>query len=428
MIDIKLLREDPQRVKRVCVQKRVNVDVDRVVALEVRRRELQGQIDQVNQNRKKVAQTKDIEEGKRLKFLSNDLESDFSIVDTELTDLLYRIPNFPSDDTPVGESEDQNVILRTWGEKPQFAFEPKDHLTLGQRLGIIDTETAAQVTGARFTYLKGDAVLLQNALVQFAFSVLTDATILEQIIQRSDFEVTAKAFTLVTPPLMIHPEVFQKMARLEPKEERYHIISDDLYLIGSAEHTLGPLHMNQTLKEIQLPIRYAAFTPAFRREAGSYGQDTKGILRLHQFDKIEMESFTTKEQGVAEQDFFVAIQEYLMQQLQLPYEVMMTCTGDQGDPDARHLDINTWIPSQQKYRETHSADYMTDYQSRRLATKVKRQDNTIEFVHMNDATVFAIGRTLVALLENNQQKDGSVIIPNVLQRWIEKERIESSEK
>jgi seryl-tRNA synthetase len=166
-----------------------------------------------------------------------------------------------------------------------------------------------------------------------------------------------------------------------------------------------------------------AFTPAFRREAGSYGKDTKGILRLHQFDKVEMESFNLPENGQAEQDFFVAIQEYLMQALALPYRVVMTCTGDQGDPDARHIDIEAWMPEQGGYRETHSADFMTDYQARRLGTKVKRADGTSEFVHMNDATVFAIGRTLIAILENNQQEDGSVVVPEVLRPWVGKDRL-----
>jgi len=214
------------------------------------------------------------------------------------------------------------------------------------------------------------------------------------------------------------------MARLEPRDERYHIPSDDLFLIGSAEHTLGPLHMDETLKESDLPRRYVAFTPAFRREAGSYGKDTRGILRLHQFDKVEMESFATSEMGQKEQDFFVAIQEHLMQKLGLPYRVVMTCTGDQGDPDARHLDIETWMPGEQKYRETHSADYMTDYQARRLGTKVKREKGS-EFVHMNDATVFAIGRTLIAIMENFQQKDGSIVVPEVLRPWVGKDVIHS---
>lgn len=214
------------------------------------------------------------------------------------------------------------------------------------------------------------------------------------------------------------------MARLSPETEieRYKIESDNQYLIGSAEHTLGPMHMNETLNEKDLPLRYFAYTPAFRREAGSYGKDTKGILRQHQFDKIEMESFTTPENGLKEQDFIIEIQENLMQSLEIPYQVVSICTGDMGGPDFRQVDIESWMPGQNKYRETHTSDYMTDYQSRRLNTKVKI-GNKIEFVHMNDATAFAMGRTIIAILENYQNEDGSVNIPKVLQKWMGKEKI-----
>lgn len=422
MLDIKIIREQPQRVKTAVAQKNGHVDIDRVLTLDTDRRQLQGQIDQLNQERKQAARAKDVEKGKQLKETSSALEENLKSTEQELNILLLQIPNFPSDDTPVGKDETANVVLRKVGQPPSFDFETKDHIALGKTLNLIDNEKASAVAGARFTYLKGDAVLLQFALVQYAFSVLTNESTLQLIIKQANLPITATPFKPVAPPLMIRPDVFQKMARLEPKEERYHIPSDDLYLIGSAEHTLGPLLMDETLKESQLPSRYVAFTAAFRREAGSYSRDTHGILRLHQFDKIEMESFSTPENGLHEQDFFVAIQEYLMQSLGLPYQVVMTCTGDQGDPDARHLDIETWLPGQGKYRETHSADYMTDYQARRLNTKFKRAQGT-QFVHMNDATVFAIGRTLVAIMENFQQADGTIVIPNVLQPWIGKEKI-----
>ncbi|HUZ92396.1 MAG TPA: aminoacyl--tRNA ligase-related protein, partial [Candidatus Paceibacterota bacterium] len=209
----------------------------------------------------------------------------------------------------------------------------------------------------------------------------------------------------------------------EPKEERYYIPSDDAYLVGSAEHTLGPLHMDETIPEENLPLRYVGFSTAFRREAGSYGKDTKGILRVHQFDKIEIESFTLPEYAVTEQDFIVAIQENMMWELELPYQVVQICTGDMGGPDARQIDIETWIPSQGKYRETHTSDYMGDYQARRLNTKVKRKSGKTEFVHMNDATAFAIGRTLIAIMENYQTKDGKIEVPKVLQKYLGKKVI-----
>jgi len=281
---------------------------------------------------------------------------------------------------------------------------------LGESLGVIDVETAGKVSGPRFTYLKGDLALMEFALVQFALNKLSQ-----------------KGFVPVVPPVMIKPEIYIKMARLDPgqEEERYFMPNDDLYLIGSAEHTLGPLHMDEIINQNDLPKRYVGFSTCFRREAGSYGKDTRGILRVHQFDKVEMESFTTAADGAQEQELMVSIQEELMQELGLPYHVVIVCTGDMGGPDARQYDIETWIPSENKYRETHSADYMTDYQSRRLNTRAKLSDGKVELVHMNDATVLAVGRTLIAIMENYQNADGTITIPEVLRPIMGKDKITS---
>ena len=307
--------------------------------------------------------------------------------------------------------------MRKWGSVPKFTFTVKDHVQLGHDLDLIDNETASNISGARFTYLKNELALLQFALIQHAFFVLTSEKLLKKIADSVKKGFNAKPFSPMIVPVMIKPDVFGKMARLEPKEERYYIPSDDVYLVGSAEHTLGPMHMDKIILEQDLPLRYVGYSTAFRREAGSYGKDTKGILRMHQFDKIEMESFSKPEDSILEQNFFVAIQEYLIKSLEIPYQVVMICTGDMGGPDARQIDIECWMPGQNKYRETHTSDLMTDYQARRLNTRLKRKDNKIEFVHMNDATVFAIGRTLIAILENYQQKDGSIKIPKVLQKY-----------
>jgi seryl-tRNA synthetase len=210
----------------------------------------------------------------------------------------------------------------------------------------------------------------------------------------------------------------KKMDRFDPIDDRYYFKEDKQLLVGSAEHSLGPIHMNQIIKEENLPIRYIGYSTAFRREAGTYGKDMRGILRCHQFDKLEMESFTTAENGLAEQNLIVAIQEYIVGQLEIPYQVVAICTGDIGKPDYRQIDIECWMPGQNKYRETHTSDYMTDFQSRRLNTKYKKTDGKTELVHMNDATAAAIGRMLIAILENYQQKDGSVKIPKVLQKYM----------
>lgn len=420
MIDPKILREQPERIKEACQQKNVTLDIDAIIDLDTRKRTLSGKLDDVNRLRNDAAKTKDIEAGKRLKGEAAAIEAELAEVTVALDPLLLKIPNLPSDDTPVGKDESANVVARKVGTPKTFTFKAKEHFELGEALGIIDTKRGTEVAGTRFAYLKGDLVLLQNALHQFVLSILTSEKTLGTIIAQAGLSVSAKPFVPVIPPLFIRPDVFQKMARLEPRDERYHIQSDDLFLIGSAEHTLGPLHMGETVKEADLPLRYTAFTAAFRREAGTYSKDLKGIIRLHQFDKMEMESFCAADQGIAEQNFLVAIQEYITAQLGIAYQVVMCCTGDQGDPDARHIDLETWMPGQGKYRETHSADYMTDYQTRRLGTKVKRADGKSEFVHTNDATAFA-GRTLVAILENYQQEDGTIAVPEVLRPWMGKD-------
>jgi len=408
MLDIKFIRENVDLVKEVTKNKQLDPTIiDEVLVLDEKKRKLIGEVETLNGLKNKYAREKNVEKGKETKINLQDIEPKLKEIEKEFLNAIYKIPNLVSSDTIVGKDESENSVIRTWGTPRKFGFAAKDHMELGTRLGIIDTELGSKVAGARFNYLIGDAVLLQNALHQFAMSVLLE-----------------KGFTPIVPPLFINPDVYVRMARLSPETEveRYHIDRDDQYLIGSAEHTLGPIHMDETIDEKHLPLRYFAFTPAFRREAGSYGKDTKGILRQHQFDKLEMESFTTPENGLKEQDLFISIQEELMQALEIPYQVVSICTGDMGGPDYRQMDIESWMPSQEKYRETHTSDYMTDYQSRRLNTKVRRGDKT-EFVHMNDATAFAMGRTIIAILENFQNEDGSITIPKVLQKWMGKEKI-----
>lgn len=431
MIDIKFIRENPEVIKLAAKNKNSKVDVDKLIDLDVQRRQVMQKLEGLQAQRNTLAKESagdkpndaQIKLGKDLKSQAEILEQEYTKIDARYQGLLNAVPNIPSEDTPIGKDESENQVLRKWGEQPKFDFDPKEHWQIGQDLGVLDQERAAKVTGARFNYIKGGLARLQFALIQFCIDILTDEVKIKEIVQQFKLDLDPRPFTLVIPPVFIRPEVMHKMARLEPREERYHTAADDLYLIGSAEHTLGAMHMNETLTEKQLPLRYLAYSVSFRREAGSYGKDTKGMFRNHQFDKLEMESFTTPEDSLKEQDFLVAIQEYMMQQLEIPYEVMICCTGDMGTPDARHIDLNSWLPGQGKYRETHSADLMTDYQSRRLNTKVKRKDGSVEFVHMNDATAIAMSRTPIAILENHQQKDGSVNIPKVLQKYYGAEKL-----
>ncbi len=424
MIDIELLRKEPEKVKKAVAEKNGDPQwVDELLKLDDGWRRFAKDIGDKRAEQKKLSAKRDVEGGKKNKEEIKALEERFAELEKQRAAIWEKIPNLPSADTPVGKDESANKVLRKNGVPKKFDFEPKDHVALGEALGILDIESAGKVAGSRFAYLKGEAVMLEFALIQYALEVLTNPKIMESVAKGVKPGYSAKPFTPVIPPVMIKPEVFRRMGRLEPKEDRYHIPSDDLWLIGSAEHTLGPLHMDETIPEEKLPIRYLGFSTAFRREAGSYGRDVRGILRVHQFDKLEMESFTVPEDGMTEQECFVAIQEYLMWSLELPYQVVICSTGDQGDPDARHLDIETWIPSQKKYRETHSADYVTDYQARRLGTRIRRRDGRTEFAHMNDATAFAIGRTLAAIMENYQRKDGKIEVPRVLEKYVGKKVI-----
>jgi len=428
MIDIKLVRDYPDLVKAVCKHKQAALtaaDIDRLVKLDADRRQLQDQADELRRQRNELAAVSktgkptavQVTKGKQLKAKLATLEAKLEAIDQDYLSLLKQIPNFPATDVPIGASEVDNVVVRTVGNKPQFSFPPQTHWQLGEQRGWIDKRRAAKVAGARFAYLKGDLVRLQFALIQFALDILTDEAKLATIIHGANLHVSAKPFVPVLPPAMVRTDIYEATARLSSKDTTYKLADDELWLNASAEHSLVPMYAGEILPEAELPIRYAGFTTAFRREAGSYGKDMEGILRLHQFDKLELESFTTAETGLDEHFFLIAIQEYLMQQLELPYQVVMKCTADIGKPNARGVDLEAWLPGQDNYRETHTADYMTDYQARRLATRVRRDSGQIQLVHTNDATAFAAGRLMVAILENNQTADGEVTIPAALQRY-----------
>lgn len=419
MLDIAFILENREIVKAAIENKQKKmVDFDQIERLYKKRNDLVTAINENNRRRKIAAEARNAEQGSALKQDLAKMEEEMRQTTKELTDIVATIPNIPSPDVPIGKDENDNVVTRQWGEKPSFNFEPKAHWDIGKERDLIDNERAAKVSGSRFTYLKGGLVRLQFALIQWALETVADESVLQEVITKNNLSVPNKPFTPVIPPVMITPEMFFGMARLEPREERYYIPDDNLFLIGSAEHTLGSMHAGEMFAEADLPLRYIGYSTSFRREAGSYGKDTKGILRQHQFDKLEFQSFTVGEKSKPEQDLLVTLQEYLMQQLNLPYQVVVVCTGDMGGPDVRQIDIETWMPGQNTYRETHSADLMGEYQTRRLGTKVKRESGEKEFVHTNDATAFAIGRTLIAIIENNQQEDGSIVIPEVLQPYL----------
>lgn len=426
MLDIQFIRENPEEVKEAVQNKQLSVDIDALLELDHKRRELLQQVQKLRQDRNETAaQMKNgqpspelIAEGKRIKEVLQGIEAELEPTEQQFHALLKTVPNISLDFVPVGTTEEENVVVKTVGAKPDFSFTPKSDAELGIQNDLIDKERAAKVAGARFAYVKGGLVELQFAIIQFVLQTLTDEKIIERLIQENDLKLAVKPFTPILPPAMVKTEPYEASARLDAEEVTYKIAQDELWMNASAEHSMCTMYMNETLAEEQLPIRYVGYATSFRREAGSYGKDTEGIFRMHQFDKLEMEVFSTAETGLEEHKLLVAVQEYLVQQLELPYQLLQKCTADIGKPNAQGMDINTWMPAQGEYRETHTADYMTDYQARRLKTKVKRTGGNLELVHTNDATAFALGRIMKAILENFQQADGSVKVPKVLQPFM----------
>ena len=426
MLDIRFIRDNADAVQTNARNKGYDVDITTLLKLDAQRRELQVQADALRTKRNDiVAQTKGgrptdelIAEGKAVKEQLNGIESQLKEVELNYITLMKQVPNMAASDVPVGASEDENVVTKTVGDITKFDFAPRNHADIAAERGWIDKERAAKVTGSRFAYIEGDLVKLQMAIIQYVINTLGDESVIAEIAKGAGIEISSKPLIPILPPLMIRTDMYDAMDRLEPREDRYKLEGDDLWLQGSAEHVLGSMHAGEIFEESQLPLRYLGYATSFRREAGTYGKDMEGILRMHQFDKLEMESFTTADDGHNEHLLFVAIQEYLLTQLGLPYRVLKKCTFDIGKPNACGIDMETWLPGQNKYRETHTADYMTDYQSRRLNTRVRRQSGNLELVHTNDATAFALGRIMIAIIENGQTADGKVRVPSVLQPYL----------
>ena len=426
MLDIRFIRENAAKVQENAKRKGYDVSIDELLRWDKTKRQLQQLADELREKRNGISsQMKGgkpsddlITEGKAIKEQLSEVETNLKEADETFIRLLKLVPNMAASDVPVGATEDENVVAKVVGKKPQFDFAPRNHYEIAEQREWIDKERAAKVAGSRFAYIKGDLVKLQLAVVQFVINTLSDEAVLAEIAKNAGLDVALKPFTPILPPLMIRTELYDAMDRLEPRDDRYKLEGDDLWLQGSAEHVLGSMHADEIFEEKQLPLRYLGYATSFRREAGTYGKDMEGILRMHQFDKLEMESFTTGDDGAKEHLFFVAIQEYLLSALELPYQVIQKCTVDIGKPNARGIDMEAWLPGQDKYRETHTADYMTDYQSRRLKTRVRRESGELELVHTNDATAFALGRIMIAIIENGQHADGTVAIPGVLQPYL----------
>lgn len=426
MIDIQIVRDNPELVKEKSKQKGYDIDTVELLRIDDHKRDLQQKVEQLRAERNELASSAkgqkpsddQVTKGKALKEKSVKLEEDLAKTEKQFTELLNIVPNMPLDEVPVGTSEDENKVVETVGNKPHFDFKPKSDAELGMQSDTIDKERATKVAGTRFAYIKGDLVHLQFAIIQLVFDTLADKSIIEALIKDKNLNIEPKTFVPILPPAMVKTAPYAASGRLDAQEVTYKLADDELWMNASAEHSLCTMYMNEIFDEADLPIRYVGYATSFRREAGSYGKDAEGIFRMHQFDKIEMEVFSTAETGLAEHKLLVAVQEYLVNLLELPYQLIQKCTADIGGPNAQGVDINTWMPAQNNYRETHTADYMTDYQARSLRTRVRRSGGELEFVHTNDATAFALGRIMKAIMENNQTSDGKIRIPKVLQKYM----------
>lgn len=427
MVDMQFVRDNPGVVKEKSAQKGYDIDVERLLQLDGERKDLIQTVERLRARRNEIAEaiknsdgkpdSDSVEEGKRLKVELAKREGYLEQAEAEWLPLLKSIPNMPLDMVPVGSTEDANVVIKTVGDKPQFDFKIKNHAEIAEAKSWLDKDRGSKIAGARFVYLMGDLVRLEFALWQYGMDVVASQEIIKNLITGNNLNLSDKPFTPILPPAVAKKEIFEATGRLNKEEQTYKIEDEDLWLNASAEHTIAPIYYKEIIPETELPIRYIGYTTAFRREAGTYGKDTEGFFRLHQFNKLEMESFTTPETSLDEHLLMVAIQEYLMQQLGLPYQVLEKCTADIGRPNAKGVDINAWIPSQNMYRETHTADYITDFQARGMQTRLRRKDGKVELLHTNDATAFS-QRPLIAIIENFQTAEGDVIIPEVLRPYL----------
>ncbi len=417
MLDVKMVRTDPDTVRRA-LQRRGDPtsSLDELLAVEERRRQLLTEVETRRSERKRAS-----DEIATVRKAGGDADAaiaamrelgeqikghETALAETEerLSTMLLELPNIPLPDVPDGGEED-SVVLRKVGEPRQFDFEPKDHLDLGLALDIIDMERAAKVSGSRFVYLKGDLVMLQFALVNYALTV-----------------IQSKGFRPVIPPALVREEAMYGTGFFPTDRAQVYETVDGDCLVGTSEVPLAAMHMEEFLDESALPIRYAGYSTCFRREAGAAGRDTRGILRVHQFDKVEMFSFCTPEQSAAEHLVILSAEEAILQGLGIPYQVVNIAAGDLGAPAAQKFDCEAWLPGQQRYRELTSCSNCTDYQARRLNTRFRTEKGP-RFVHTLNGTGVAVGRTLIAVMENYQQADGSIVVPDVLRPMMGKDVI-----
>ncbi|OGM12985.1 serine--tRNA ligase [Candidatus Woesebacteria bacterium RIFCSPLOWO2_01_FULL_39_23] len=411
MLDIKYIRENPDKVKKGVADKQYDSTlVDKVLDLDEKKRKLGVEIENLRAERNKLSSKEHVasSKGKEIKENLKELEPSLVKLEDVLNELLNLIPNLPSEKAPVGKGEKENVEVRKWGEPRKFEFTPKDHLELGKNLNILDFETGAKVSGSQFYFLYGDGALMELALVQFAFELLSK-----------------EGFLLVITPDLAKSRYYlgTGYAPKGNEAQTYTIEGEDLGLIATAEVTLAGKHADEVIPESKLPLKYIGYSHCFRQEAGAYGKYSKGLYRVHQFTKAEMFIYCTPEESDNMHEHILEMEEKIYQSLELPYRVLEMCTGDLGAMAARKFDIETWMPSRGEYGEVTSTSNCTDYQARNLNIKLRRKDGKAEYLHMLNGTAIATSRTPLAILENYQNEDGSVTVPEVLRKWMGKDKI-----
>lgn len=417
MLDIKIIRENPEAVKTSLkrrggdfkeLDELLKPEEDRRAGLQEseslknRKKKLSAEVGKLKQNGQDASQL--MEEVKAINVSIKELDDKIQSWETQVQEKLLGIPNIPDDTIPDGADETANRMVRDWGTKPQFSFKPKSHVEIGEQLGLIDLKRAAKISGARFAVYKGQGAGLLRALINFMIDVQT----------------RENGYQELYPPFLVNKESMQGTGQLPKFEEELFATRDDpLYLIPTAEVPVTNFHRDEILEEESLPICYAAYTPCFRREAGSYGKDTQGLIRQHQFDKVELVKFSRPRESEAELESLVTNAESILQKLNLHYRVVELCTGDLGFSAAKTYDLEVWLPSQDTYREISSCSNFTDYQARRARIRCKkRTGGKPEFVHTLNGSGLAAGRLFVALLENHQQEDGTVNVPEALRPYL----------
>ena len=410
MLELKFMRENVEMLKEVLKNRNNSIDMDAFVALDSKRREVLSEVENLKRERNNVSaeiaslkkEKKDanhlIEKMGGVSAKIKELDAELAEIDAELTHIQMTIPNVYHSSTPIGPDEDHNVEIRKWGEPKKFDFEPKPHWEIGENLGILDFERGAKLSGSRFVLYRGAAARLERALINF----MLDTHTLEH------------GYTENLTPFMVKAEVCEGTGQLPKFEEDMYKTTDDMYLISTSEITMTNIHRKEILEQAELPKYYTAYSPCFRREAGSYGKDVKGLIRVHQFNKVEMVKITDAETSYDELEKMVQNAETILQKLELPYRVIQLCSGDMGFSATKTYDLEVWLPSQNKYREISSCSNCEDFQARRMGLKYRAADNSSKFCHTLNGSGLAVGRTLVAIMENYQQADGSFLIPKAL--------------